>query len=79
MHPALTTPQGMDPLKRVFVPIENRSGFFQTSDRCVYQRDQETGTIRRAIAKVRGKAARRADKRTRRAVRAAMATAARAA
>lgn len=52
-------------LNRVFVPIE-RNGVFGTHDGMVYRRDRTSGAIRRAIPKVRGKAARRGDKRARR-------------
>jgi hypothetical protein len=51
---------GLDPLKRVWIPIE-KNGRFQAHDGRVYQRDPRTHVIRRATPKVRGKAARRAD------------------
>lgn len=53
--------------RRVYVPIERR-GVFRTHDGVVYIRDARTSVIRRQIPKVRGKAARRADKRLRRSV-----------
>jgi hypothetical protein len=56
----------LDPLRRVFVPIEDKRGFFRTHDYAVYQRNAESGVIRRAIPKQRGKAARRAERQARR-------------
>lgn len=45
-----------DLLRRVFVPVEHRMSdgnfIFRTTDREVYQRDAETGVIRRVRAKV---------------------------
>lgn len=62
-------PERIDPLRRVWIPIEKKRSdgvaVFQTHDRMRYERDI-TGAIRRAIPKVKGKAARRADKRGRR-------------
>lgn len=60
----------IDPLRRVFVPRETRTAngtlvFRTISDGMVYARLKD-GSIRRAIPKLRGKAARRADKRARR-------------
>ena len=59
----------IDPLRRVFVPIErvtpNGTTVFGTHDREVYVR-LEDGSIRRARLKLRGKAARKAERRTRR-------------
>jgi hypothetical protein len=49
-----------------YLPQENQLGFMKTSDNMAYRRDQETQTIRRVTPKVRGKAARRADKQARR-------------
>ena len=49
----------------VHIPVE-RFGVFQTFDREVYHRDDKTGVIRHTTTKVRGKAARRADKLARR-------------
>ena len=69
--PVAQTPS-LDPLRRVFVPIERRTAngmlVFRTTDKRLYAR-LDNGSIRRAIAKVRGKAARRADKQARRAPR----------
>ena len=60
----------LDPLRRVFVPIEQKTPkgtiVFRTTDNLVYARAQEGGPMYRAIPKVRGKAARAADKRQRR-------------
>lgn len=50
----------------VFVPRENALGFFATHDGTVYRRDAVTGTIRRALPKPKGKAARKAAKAARR-------------
>lgn len=59
----------LDPLRRVFVPIERKmaSGqtVFRTTDQMVYAR-LDDGSIRRAIPKQRGKSARRHDKEVRR-------------
>lgn len=59
----------LDPLTRVFKPIERRTTagtmVFKTHDNLVYARLND-GSMRRAIPKVRGKAARRADKKMRR-------------
>ena len=59
----------IDPLRRVFVPRETKTPLgttvFRTLDGTVYAR-VEDGSIRRAHRKLRGKAARRADKRARR-------------
>jgi len=55
----------IDPLRCVFVPIE-RNGSFRTMDGERYRRNPQTSVIRRATPKVRGKAARKADKRARR-------------
>lgn len=52
----------IDPLRRVFVHNGQR---FQTADGIYYHRGVGD-TIRRQIPKVRGKSARRADKRARR-------------
>jgi hypothetical protein len=57
--------------RSVFVPIEQRvQGYdgtpLRTSDGCVYVRDATTQVIRRVLARVKGKSARRADKRARR-------------
>lgn len=61
----------LDPLRRVFVPVERRTPngttVFKTHDNRVYAR-LEDGSIRRAVRKARGKAARRRDKETRRRV-----------
>lgn len=58
----------IDPLRRVFVPIEKRTvagtWVFRTTDRQLYARAGD-GSIRRADKKVRGKSARRADKKAR--------------
>lgn len=60
----------IDPLRRVFVPIEKRTAkgtiVFRTSDKTMYARLEEGGPIRRVVPKIRGKAARRADKLARR-------------
>lgn len=59
-------------LRRVFVPIEYQTSFgsaFRTHDGTPYMRDGHTQVIRRARPKVKGKAARRADKRARRVAR----------
>ncbi len=56
------TVTGIDPLHRVFVHNGQR---FHTADGVYYMR-AEGDTIRRQIPKVRGKSARRADKRARR-------------
>lgn len=60
----------IDPLRRVFVPIEQRTPrgtiVFKTHDNRVYARREEGGPMYRAIPKVRGKAARRHDKQQRR-------------
>ena len=60
----------IDPLRRIFIPIEKRTTagtfVFRTHDNLVYAR-LEDGSVRRAVKKVRGKAARRADKQMRRA------------
>ncbi len=45
----------------------NRHGLSRSKDGTVYVKTNEEGTVRRAIPKVRGKAARRADKAARRA------------
>jgi len=54
----------------VFVPIEKKTPkgtiVFRTTDNLVYARAQEGGPMFRAIPKVRGKAARAADKKQRR-------------
>lgn len=50
----------------VFIAQETPDGVFCTHDRTVYQRDQQTGTIRRVTPKAKGKAARRAEKAARR-------------
>lgn len=59
------TTEKIDPLKRIFVPIEKRTAagtlVFRTSDKQVYAR-LDDGSIRRAEKKIKGKAARRADK-----------------
>lgn len=60
----------VDPLRYIYVPLEDSQGFFRTSDRTRYHRDPATGVIRRLVPKVRGKAARRAEKRARREARA---------
>lgn len=55
----------IDPLRRVFIPIErqaqNGTFVFRTTDNMTYARLGD-GSIRRAQPKVRGKSARRADK-----------------
>ena len=56
----------IDPLRRVWVPIEDKNGRFMTHDREVYVRDQTTGAIRRARPKLKGKAARRFERKLRR-------------
>jgi len=48
-----------------YLPAENQLGFMKTSDNMAYRREHETGTIRRLTPKIRGKAARRADKKAR--------------
>lgn len=61
--------QEIDPLRRVFVPIEKRTSqgtwVFRTQDNEMYARLTD-GSIRRATPKLRGKTARRADKLARR-------------
>jgi hypothetical protein len=52
--------------RHVFVPNENMHGMFATSDKEIYVRDAETGVIRSARPKLRGKAARRREKAARR-------------
>jgi hypothetical protein len=56
----------LDPLRRVFVYNDRR---FHTHDGVYYQRGDSGDTIRRQLPKVRGKSARRADKRLRHAAR----------
>lgn len=62
----------LDPLRRVFVPIERKTEkgttVFRTTDKMIYARLTD-GSIRRAVPKARGKSARRADKEQRRAAR----------
>lgn len=58
----------LDLLKRVFLPIEVR-GMLRTLDGTVYRRDAQTGVVRRAVPKKKGKAARRAERKARRAAR----------
>lgn len=53
--------QPLDPLRRVFVYNGQQ---FHTTDGTYYKRD-ESGAIRRQIPKVKGKSARRRDKRER--------------
>lgn len=53
----------IDPLHRVFVHNGNQ---FRTHDGVYYQRGVSGDTIRRIHSKVRGKSARRADKKARR-------------
>lgn len=52
----------IDPLRRVFVPIEKRTLngtlVFKTHDKTIYAR-LDNGSIRRAVPKVNGKVARR--------------------
>jgi hypothetical protein len=52
----------IDPLRRVFIPIERRTSngttVFKTQDKMVYAR-LEDGSIRRAIPKVNGKHAKK--------------------
>lgn len=55
--------------RHVFVPRESAAGALRTSDGTRYQRDNESGVIRRAASKTRGKAARRAERRARQAAR----------
>ena len=62
----MNSTERLDPLKRVLVPIEHR-GQFQTHEGMPYRR-LASGQIVRAIRKVKGKAARRADKQQRRGV-----------
>lgn len=56
-------------LKRIFIPIERRTAkgtlVFCTSDKEIYAR-LDDGSIRRTTSKVKGKAARRANKAARR-------------
>lgn len=56
----------LDRTKLAFQPVEGPDGYFRTVDGAMYQRVKTTGTIRRVIPKVRGKAARAEDKRARR-------------
>lgn len=67
MNTAPNETPALDPLKRVFVPIE-KHGVFRTTDREVYVR-LFTGQIVCATPKVRGKAARKADRAQRRLLR----------
>ena len=59
----------INPLRRVFIPIEKRTSngtiVFRTTDKQMYVRLADD-SIRRATPKLRGKAARRADKLARR-------------
>lgn len=59
----------IDLLRRVFIPIERRTPngtiVFKTTDHQMYAR-LDDGSIRRADRKVRGKAARAAEKKARR-------------
>jgi hypothetical protein len=64
-------PKQLDPLKRVFVPVE-KAGVFRTSDNETYQRRPD-GSIHRVYRKVKGKAARRAERKARRLMREAIA------
>ena len=61
--------QPINPLQRVFIPIEKRNVLgqltFQTLDRTKYVR-HVSGAFVRAVPKMRGKAARRAEKQARR-------------
>lgn len=63
------TQEKIDPLHRAFVPIEKRNVngqlMFKTLDKTLYVRT-DAGAIRRAVPKVRGKKARRAEKEARR-------------
>lgn len=52
--------------RTIWIPTE-LNGLFRTHEGLPYHRDRH-GVMRRGIPKVRGKAARRADKRARRAV-----------
>jgi hypothetical protein len=60
----------IDPLRCVFVPKQGITAdgrhVFATHDHMLYVRDSEYGPMRRAISKVKGKAARKADKKARR-------------
>ena len=62
----LKTPERIDPLRRIFIPVEDIHGVFRTHDGITYRRGRVSGVIRRTTPKVRGKAARRADKLERR-------------
>jgi len=57
-----TTP-ALDPLRRVFIPIEKRNVHgvwtFETTDGERYLRDPNTGVIRSAVVKINGKLARK--------------------
>ncbi len=55
----------IDPLRRVFVPRPNAQGLFKTHDGTAYHEDGN-GTVRRLQPKVRGKAARKAERAARR-------------
>jgi hypothetical protein len=67
--PPVAKKPSIDPLRRVFVPIEHKTSrgtiVFRTTDNRMYARVVD-GSIRRAIPKQRGKSARRADKQQRR-------------
>jgi len=64
--------QIIDPLRRVFVPIEKRdvrgNWVFQTLDKQKYIRNAATGQIRTLTRKVNGKVARKVRAKQRRAV-----------
>jgi hypothetical protein len=51
---------------RIYVPQRTDSGLVLTSDNRLYGVDRRSGSMRRRVPKVRGKAARRADKLQRR-------------
>ena len=67
--PAVQPPQ-LDPLRRVFVPLERRTSagtiVFRTTDKELYCRVDEGMPMQRVNKKIRGKAARRASKIARR-------------
>ena len=65
----MKTEPSLDPLRRVFVPIEKRDmhgvWHFATVDSDRYTRDPTTGVIRRVQPKVNGKRAKKARREVR--------------
>lgn len=58
-------PMPIDPLKRVFLPLETSQGVIRTVDGRLYLRGKN-GSIKRARPKAKGKAARRAEREAKR-------------